>query len=376
MIDVAFAEIVRAPARTALRVLAVGAAVSVTLLFEGFRLGIDRQMAAPAASLPAALVVLEAGAKHVVGLRSSLPSSVRAEVERVAGVAATHPLVSLPVIFSQGARRTPIQLTAYDAAGGPQLAEGRAISGPRQVIFDQRLARRHDLRLGERVVILDRELQLVGLSRGSDVSFSPFVFVTYDELIDLYLDAEVPGGLGAAPMLSFLLVELHAGARPEIVRAALEAAAPSADVYTPRELAASDVELGHQIFGPVLDLLLAVAWLAVLLAVGLTMYSAVIDRRRDFGVMKALGVGPMGLGRLVLFESLLVLALAFPVALIVARLAGGAVEALSPLYRVLPWEAATIGRGAVATMLAGVVGALLPIQRLSALEPDLVFRGA
>lgn len=304
MIDVALAEVLRAPARTALRMLAVGAAMSVTLLFEGFRLGVDRQMATPAAALPAALVVLEAGAKHLVGLRSNLPQAARADLERVAGVAAVHPLVSVPVIFTHGARRTPIQLMAYDSAGAPRLASGRAISGSRQVVLDERLARLHGLHLGQRIEIFDRALEVVGLSTGTDVSFAPFVFVTYDELLDLYLEADVPGALGGgAPILSFLLVELAPGALPGTVRQAIEAALPAVDVHTPAEIAVHDVQLGQQLFGPVLNLLVAVAWLAVLLAVGLTMYAAVIDRRRDFGVMKALGVGPTGLASAVLFET-------------------------------------------------------------------------
>jgi hypothetical protein len=199
--DVALAEVLRAPVRSGLRVLAVGAAVSVTLLFEGFRLGVDRQMVTPAASLPAQLVVLEAGAKHFVGLHSDVPQGARAEVERVPGVAAAHPLVSVPVIFTHGDRRTPIQLMAYDSAGAPRLAVGRSISGSRQVVLDQRLARLHRLSVGDRVRILDRELALVGLSTGTDVSFAPFVFVRYDELIDLYLEADVPGAMGGAPLL-------------------------------------------------------------------------------------------------------------------------------------------------------------------------------
>lgn len=374
MIDIALAEVLRAPTRTALRVLVIGGAISVTLLFEGFRLGIDRQMGAPAASLQASLVAVEKGAKHFVGVRSDLPQAARAEVEAVPGVRAAHPLVSVPVIFARGARRTPIQLVAYDSAGAPRLSAGRDIAGPREIVLDGRLAKLYRLRTGDRVELFERELVVVGLSSGTDVSFAPFAFVTYDELIDLYLAADVPGAMSGAPLLSFLLIELRPGTDATDVRRAIESRAEGVDVYTPAELAAHDVDFGRGLFGPVLNLLVAVAWFAVVLAVGLTMYVAVIDRRRDIGVMKALGVGTGGLATMVVFEALFVLALAFPVALILARGAGAAVEALSPLYRVMPWEASVLVRGALAASIAGLVGALVPIRRLAALEPDLVFR--
>jgi ABC-type antimicrobial peptide transport system permease subunit len=368
------AEVLRAPTRTVLRTLAIGGALSVTLLFEGFRLGVDRQMSMPAASLPAPLVVVEKGAKHVVGIRSNLAQSARAAVEALPGVRAAHPLVSVPVIFTHGARRTPIQVMAYDSAGAPQLAEGREISGPRQLVLDQRLARLDGIRVGDGVEVLDRKLTVVGLSVNSDIFFSPFAFLTYDELIDLYLESDVPGAMGGAPLLSFLLVEPKQGTDVAAIRSAIERRVEGVDVYRPAELAANDVDLGRQFFGAVLNLLIAIAWLAAVLAIGLTMYAAVIDRRRDFGVMRALGVGAWGLVKEVVIEALTISTLAFPIAIVLAVGAAAIIEAANPTYRLVTLYPPVIVRGAVAALAAALVGALLPIRRLRGLEPDAVFR--
>ncbi len=374
MTSTGLAEVLRAPTRTVLRTLAIGGALSVTLLFEGFRLGVDRQMSMPAASLPAPLVVVEKGAKHVVGIRSNLPQSARAAVEALPGVRAAHPLVSVPVIFTHGQRRTPIQVMAYDSAGAPRLAEGREISGPRQIVLDQRLARLDGIRIGDEVEVLDRKVTVVGLSVNSDIFFSPFAFLTYDELIDLYLDSDVPGAMGGAPLLSFLLVEPKPGADVAAIRNAIERQVDGVDVYRPAELAANDVDLGRQFFGAVLNLLIGIAWLASVLAIGLTMYAAVIDRRRDFGVMRALGVGAWGLTKEVVIEALTISALAFPIALLLAVAAAAIIEAANPTYRLVTLYPPVIVRGAVAALAAALVGALLPVRRLWTLEPDTVFR--
>jgi len=374
MLGVALAEVLRSPYRTALRALAVGGAICVTLLFEGFRLGMDRQMATPAGALPADLVALEEGAKHFVAVRSNLPQSARSAIEAIPGVKRVHPLVSVPVIFKHGGRRTPIQLVAYDSGGAPRLAVGAPIAGGRQVVLDRQLARLHGLHVGDRVEILDRELGVVGLSTSSDVSFAPLVYVTYDELIDLYLERNVPGAMGGAPLLSFLLIDLERPEQPAAVRQAVEAQVAGVDVYTPTELAAQDVALGRQLFGPVLNLFIAIGWLAVVLAVGLTMYASVIDRRRELGVMKAVGMGAGGLAATVIVEALLVSLVAFPLALLLARGAAAAVERMSPLYRVVAWEPAVVTRGALVAIVAAFVGSLLPILRLARLEPDVVFR--
>jgi putative ABC transport system permease protein len=184
----------------------------------------------------------------------------------------------------------------------------------------------------------------------------------------------VPGAMGGAPLLSFLLLELRPGAEAGTVRRLIESGVAGVDVYTPAELSVHDVDLGRQFFAAVLNLLVGVAWLAAMLAVGLAMDAAVIDRRREFAVMKALGVGAAGLAVTVVIEAILVCLLAFPVALLIARASAAAIEAFNPLYRVLPWRLSVITRGAVASLGAALIGALLPIRQLRSLEPDMVLR--
>ena len=128
--------------------------------------------------------------------------------------------------------------------------------------------------------------------------------------------------MGGAPLLSFLLIELDLGADLSAVRRLIEAGVEGVDVSSPSELSAHDVAFGRELFGPVLNLMVGIAWLAAVLAIGLTMYAAIIDRRRDFGIMKALGVGSAGLAGAVVAEALIICALSFPMALLLARLAG------------------------------------------------------
>lgn len=120
--------------------------------------------------------------------------------------------------------------------------------------------------------------------------------------------------------------------------------------------------------------MVGIAWLAAVLAISLTMYAAIIDRRRDFGIMKALGVGSAGLAGAVVVEALIICALSFPIALLLARVASLVIEAVNPTYRVLPWHSSVVLRGAAAVVAAALIGALVPIRRIRALEPDLVLR--
>jgi putative ABC transport system permease protein len=124
-----------------------------------------------------------------------------------------------------------------------------------------------------------------------------------------------------------------------------------------------------------MNLLVTIAWVVVILAVTLTMYGAVIDRRRELGVMKAIGVGTGRLAGALVAEALMVALIALPLSFLIARGAAAAVNAVSPLFQVVPWAPAVLVRGSIASIAAAVVGALVALRPVARQEPDLVFRG-
>jgi len=93
--------------RTTLSVAAVGAAVALVLVFQGFRAGLYAQARAFPEGLPADLVATQAGVSGILGSRSVLPQSARAEIEAVPGVRAAHPLAGMPAIYSRGTESSP-----------------------------------------------------------------------------------------------------------------------------------------------------------------------------------------------------------------------------------------------------------------------------
>jgi hypothetical protein len=58
-------------------------------------------------------------------------------------------------------------------------------------------------------------------------------FVSYDTLLSLLLESNLPIGLDDYSLLSFLLIRTKAGVDVEPLRARLTAALPDADFYTP-----------------------------------------------------------------------------------------------------------------------------------------------
>lgn len=361
--------------RTGFVALAVGAAIAIILILRGFEQGMYSQLSAMVLNRGAQLFVAQAGVTNFIAVRSSLPQLTRGRVEAVPGVTAAHPLTGLPVIYGPAGNRVPVYILVYDDFGGPApIVAGGPIRGSREVIIDVGLSRRYGLRPGDPLMVSDFEFRVAGITTGNSALFMPFLYVSYDGMIDFYLESEVAPDISTFPLLSFLLLELAPGADAAVVARAIEAQVPEADVLTPEQLARNDVTLGRELLGPIMRALIALAYVIGILVVGLIVYADVTSRRRNFGVMKALGFRLAHLVTTVSAQTLLLLALAVPIGLALALAIAGAIERVVPVYRVYVMEPAGLAATAAGIVVMALAGALLPLRVIARTDPTVVFQ--
>jgi len=309
-----------------------------------------------------------------ISFTSPLPMRLLPQIEAVPGVASVAPLTMLPVILQTPGLRTPVQLQAYEDRGGPpRLVAGSEPRGEGTVVLDERLARRHGLAIGDHISILDYRMRIVGLATGAASPFTPYAFVSYDTLLSLLLESNLPIGLDDYSLLSFLLIRAQPGVDLQALRARLAAALPDADFHTPAELGAQDRAFGARLLGPVLWLLSAVAWAIAGLTMGLLRFADVQASLRQFGIHKALGATPRQLAVVLSAGSLIAAVVAMPPAVLLARAFAEIVAHWNPLYSALVWEPGVLARGLGLGLAAALIGGLLPLRRLVRLDPSLVF---
>jgi putative ABC transport system permease protein len=242
-------------------------------------------------------------------------------------------------------------------------------------VIDAGLAKRYGLRPGDPLVISDFRFRVAGITRGQSAMLAPFVFIGYDGLIDLFLESEIAPDLSTFPLLSFLLVELAPGAQAKAVAQAIERALPEADVLTADELAANDVALGQELFGPIMGALIGLAYLIGILVVGLIVYADTIARRRAFGVMKALGFRLRHMLAAVAAQTLMLLVLAWPLGVGLAFAVATGIEALAPVYRVYVLEPAGLAWALAGVLAMALAGAALPLRVVARADPTIAFQG-
>lgn len=376
MLRLAWKQIQLDRLRTLLTALALGAVVAVILVLQGFEQGQYYQLARAVLDRGGDLIVTQAGVSNMIAVRSSIPQLARGEVEAVDGVSVAHPITAFPVIYDKGDIGSPVYVLVIDTKGGPPtIMEGHGLRESRDIVIDRSLAIKHNIHIGDPFVVSDFRFTVCGIAQDAAAFFAPFAFISYDSMIDLFLESELAPDISTFPLLSFLLVDLTPDAEPTAVAKEIESHVSSVDVFTPSQLAQNDVKLGRSLLGPIFGLLVAIGYFIGLLVVGLIMYAEVHARLASFGVLKALGFTNARLGYGVLLQTILLLSIAIPIG---AALAGGIaafVHWAVPVYLFRVFEPGMFGQTVLACLVFAAIGALIPLRAIRRIDPVAAFQG-
>ena len=104
------------------------------------------------------------------------------------------------------------------------------------------------------------------------------------------------------------------------------------------------------------------------------MFTAAEARRRDFGILKALGFGDRTILTSIVAEVGILMALAIPLGIIIALLTTAVARAAMPIYLIKPTVPGPLLWAIVGCSVFALLGALGPWRLIRSLEPSEVFR--
>ncbi len=362
---IAWRNLLKDKTRLALSIGGVALAVMLILLLNGFLNGMYAQISAYLDHEPGSLVIAQDGVRDLLGVTSQLPASM-ADSVKARGAAKVVPILSQFIILDLHGKKQPAYLIGYDPriGGGPwRMAAGRAPRNDKEVVFDSILARRHELLLGDRVKIMDREFNVVGLSDGTNSWMTSFLFIRKTAAESLW---RVPG------TTSFLLVTPSERLGIEGLRARLRSLS-GIEVSSKREVIANDLALFAKFFSAPLQLMVTIAFLVGTLVVGLVIYTATVERQREYGMLKAIGARNGVLYRVVTIQALIA---AITGSILGVAFAFGAAELimnLRPQFLIV-FEPIAVAESLLAGLAMALVSALFPARVVAGLAPAEVFR--
>ena len=362
----AWRNLTRDRGRLALSVAGVAVAIMLILLLRGYLDGTYRQASAYFEETPGDLIVSQAGTSSGIGGSSKLPAGTERWVEALPGVRSTLPVLLQGVVLDLHGRKQFTFAVGYDPArgGGPwRLASGREPRRDGEVVVDRLLAREHDLVIGDPVTILGRELELVGTSDGTTFWIGTYAFMTRETLATL---------TGAPGATSFLFVSVVDAADASEVASRL-AEVGGVNVLTKADIVANQRRVIGRIYDAPLGLMVGIAFLVGVLTVGLVIYVATIERRQEYGVLKAIGGSAAVLYRVVVVQALIASLLGALLGVGLGYLGAAALMLIRPQFNIViePW---VVGGSLLASVLMALLAALIPSRAINRLAPSEVLR--
>lgn len=368
VVNIAWRNLARDRARLAISVGGVAFSVLLILLLRGLYAGILDASTSYVRGVDADLWVAQEGTPgdffHSVSL---LTGETRQEIDAVAGVVDSAPLLGRPVVFSHEGRDTDFFLLGVDAetprAAPATVEDGARVPGDGEIVVDRVFADNLGVGLGDTLDVQGTPLTVSGITRDGNAFVSQFAWASY---------ADAERLLGAEGIVNYFLVRADGDAAEVAARIQDEVAGTK--LMTTEEFAdasISDLEEG----------VLPIMWVLVLIGlgvgtvvIGLTIYTATVERRREYGVLKAIGFSNRRLVAVVWQQAIAAgligliagVALTFAVAALLVRLAPTFVTSIGLA------DVAFVG---IATLVMTLVASLMPIRPVMRLDPADVFRG-
>ncbi len=272
-----------------------------------------------------------------------------ATIAALPGVRAANPVVILSQSLVEPAGRTFVVVFGYRLGGLTRLPlqQGRLPSGPYEAIADAKLGQG----VGSHITLGKGTFTVVGITSNLTIGGgTPDVFANINDL-----DASQFNGQNVA---NAIVVDGSPSPLPVGYRS-MSISAVVNDSLLPLTDAIAVVTLITYLF-----------WVVAAMIVAAFIFLSTNERRRDFAVMKAIGVGSQSLGAGVILQSTVV-------ALSAAIVSIGLAYALAPIFPIdvaIPTlELLILPIGA---LLIGLLASLIALRRVLTLDPALAFAGA
>lgn len=367
MTYLAFRNLFQQKFRLALSVGGVALAMMLILVLNGFLAGVYIQVTAYLDHTPADLMVAQDGVTNMLSATSVLPARAEDLARGVPGIDRVVPIVSQFVILDIHNRKVVAYLVGYDPeqGGGPwALKAGRPPEDDDEVVLDWVMAETHKFDLGDTIEILDEEFTIVGLSDETNSWMASFLFLDKRAAERLLLK---PGAT------SFLLLTLEPGTDPASAEARLRRRLREAEILPAATIKQNDLDLLVKVFAIPLQMMVTIAFAVGTAILGMVIYTATVERMREYGVLKAVGAKNRHLYWLVTQQGLVIALLGVMLGTGLAWAVAQWAMSTFPKFLIVFQSSSTL-TAAVTGLSMGLLAALLPARYVGGLDPARVFR--
>ncbi|MEJ7709573.1 MAG: ABC transporter permease [Pyrinomonadaceae bacterium] len=352
MDNLVVSNLLHRPARTAASVFGVAIGVLLVIFTVGLAHGVLRERGRREGNINAQIMIRASGSLGLTGSQHfTLPLSRVAEIREIEGVRAVTPLGQNLISSDSGFGSRMVEGVVFDDYAkltGINITEGRGFQSGDEVIVDHIWKEQRQAQIGTTIQLYDRPFRIVGV-------YAP----PGGGRIKIPLET-MQAQLGGENHCSSVLVACQDPSQQELIAARIREILPDDQIIFTRdlpELYASSLPALNIFINVVVGIAAVISMMVILLA----MYTSVMERTRQIGILKSLGMSNTLIAWMIQQEAIIVSVLGIIVGVLLTLAVRFAIMRTTTLtIEIEPrWIAISLAIG----LAGGTIGALYPALR-------------
>jgi putative ABC transport system permease protein len=353
-------NLIHRPIRSVITIVAVALEVTLILLIVGLSVGMLDDSRQRQAGIGADLIVLPPGSSFIFGLSSAtMPTKVGSILLKLPHVRAVAPVVtqistagSLEVIAG-------IDLQSFESlSDGFHYLQGGPFQGPNDALVDELFAQAKHSKVGDTIEILNNNFRIAGIvAQGKGAR----KFLPITTLQDL---------MGAKDKASIFYVKLDSPANAETVVQEIKSV-PGMEKYVATPMATYLSMMTPSSYPGLRTFIKVVIGVSVVIGfivIFQAMYTAVMERTREIGILKAMGASKFYIVNVILRETILLAIGGILVGILVSLASRAVLAHKLPLVQVVV-SGEWILRATGIAIVGAIAGALYPAFKAAQKDP-------
>lgn len=368
MLYIALKNLFQEKTRLLISIGGVAFSVLLILILQGLYQGFSYRMGEYIRSQPADFWVSDDKARDMFHSISILPLEDKAKIEAVAGVSRVSPFSARQIVVNIRGKREATYLVAYDpetGIGGPnKVVAGKQYPDQGEIIIDRVFAKNQKVSLNDSLPIGEESFKVAGISEGTNLVTFQYSFVTKGDAERIF---------GTKGITNYFLVS-YQGVDKNQVAANIEKQLPGTKVFSKQEFVENNTEFIRETFLPIVLVLLIIGFVVGVAVIGLTIYTSTVEKSREYGVLKAIGVRNNQLYKMVFAQSLVAGITGFLFGSLMALVVNQVVDRFVPAF-ITYFRLIDFGWVFLASVLMAILASYIPIRRIAMVNPAEVFKG-
>ncbi|SPE32427.1 ABC efflux pump, inner membrane subunit [Candidatus Sulfotelmatobacter sp. SbA7] len=352
------ANLAHRPVRSLISIVAIALEVTLILLIVGLCLGLLSDSRQRQAGIGADVVVMPPGSSFIVGLTGS-PMSIKVGslLAKIPHVVTVAPVVQS--VSTQGAIEViaGIEPESYQKLSGPfRYLQGGPFQSPSDCLVDEIFARSHHVKAGDTIEILNNKFRVAGVVEPGKGA---------RKFLEMGVMQDLIGAQGKATLF-YLKLDNPANADQvvdDIKQAGMERYVVTSMAYYLSMMTTSNYP-GVSKF---IDFVIAISVIIGFIVIFQAMYTAVMERTREIGILKSLGASKFYIVNVILRETVLLAIAGIVLGVIFSLTVRAGIDRRSTL-RVIVTGGWILKATAIA-IVGAILGALYPAYKAAQKDP-------